>query len=315
MFARPGQTIYPELDGAPTGAVGTLGISVERKSDGAVVIARVTTGIRESPAGSGHYIATLVAPATNGSYSMEWDTGSRYASEELEVVGTIPTGLTVDAILTIAEARTYLGPEAQDTPSDGWLELVIAGISDEIEKHTGRSYLPASSGPVTRVFDHDGDLSVPIDDAQGVTLVRLTGTPADSGSWIALTANDWVAEPLDETRKTRIRFLAAPGVLPAENRGWVFGGSQSSGWSPWPRQAAYEAHRYMAVEVTATWGGVPANVQLAAAMWVDALYRRDQAFHGRDFPDRNPQVGGMPGDVRAILDGESKMSGSAVMAV
>jgi len=77
FYAKPGETIYPWLDNAPTGLVGTVGYRILRDSDQAEVITRTTAGIVESPVSSGRYVATLPVPVgfALDDYSIFWDIG------------------------------------------------------------------------------------------------------------------------------------------------------------------------------------------------------------------------------------------------
>ncbi len=96
IYSAPGATFYSELDNAPTGLVGSIGVRIIRKSDETTVTARSTEGIVESPAGSGRYKATLEAPDAAGDYTVFWDTGtvspSTTASDDLIVTYDLPTG-------------------------------------------------------------------------------------------------------------------------------------------------------------------------------------------------------------------------------
>lgn len=94
IYARPGEAFYSELDNAPTGLVGTLGVRIIDKSDESIVLARTTAGIVESPAGSGRYKFTGTAPEMKGDYSVFWDTGEvspgTTASDDLVVTHDPP---------------------------------------------------------------------------------------------------------------------------------------------------------------------------------------------------------------------------------
>lgn len=127
IYRKPAETFYPELEGAASGLIGTLGVRIIDNANGADAVARTTTGMTEVPAGSGHYIATLTAPAAKGEYTILWDTGTvtpeSTFTEELEVVATLPAPPvelpgypTVDTLVaasTVTEL-TALPPDAQD---------------------------------------------------------------------------------------------------------------------------------------------------------------------------------------------------------
>jgi hypothetical protein len=100
IYVKPGNTFQSNMDNAPTGLVGTVGVRILRASDGAIVSARKTTGIIELVAGSGTYRAQLVAPQEAGEYTIFWDTG---------VVGpgtTATEDMTVSAIADDAHQET-----------------------------------------------------------------------------------------------------------------------------------------------------------------------------------------------------------------
>lgn len=90
MIEAVASQAFPAIvEEAPTGLVGTIGVTI-RRQDGTVETARSTAAITEFVSGS--YVKTLTAPATPGNYIVVWDTGGAtptYASENLEV-GPVP---------------------------------------------------------------------------------------------------------------------------------------------------------------------------------------------------------------------------------
>lgn len=76
IYARPNEPFDAVLEGAPTGLAGTptLGVRITRPSTATTVLARQTTRIGETPAGSGVYVAALTAPRDAGDYLVLWDT-------------------------------------------------------------------------------------------------------------------------------------------------------------------------------------------------------------------------------------------------
>lgn len=103
--------------GFNTGLVGTIGVRVT-DGQGATTISRFTTGIVESPAGSGIYTATFTSPASVGQYEVVWDDGgspATWASENLTVTasGSVPVtgspgvGMTFTQLLTEFYARGF----------------------------------------------------------------------------------------------------------------------------------------------------------------------------------------------------------------
>jgi hypothetical protein len=124
IFHEPSEVFYPELDGADSGLVGTLGVRIISNADDSEAVARITSPMSEAPPGSGHYIAQITAPAVPGEYSIVWDSGvvspGTVFTEELEVVeGRVP-GLpgypTVEALVSASGVTelTALPADAQD---------------------------------------------------------------------------------------------------------------------------------------------------------------------------------------------------------
>src|SRR4051812_41290245 len=94
LQASAGLPFEATLDNAPTGLLGTLGLQIQDGA-GVAVVGRTTTGIVESPAGSGVYTATVTAPTTSGAYVIVWDTGGSFpvfATEDLTVTGPVAAG-------------------------------------------------------------------------------------------------------------------------------------------------------------------------------------------------------------------------------
>jgi len=122
----PGQSFEAQWQHLATGLVGTAGVRID-DGQGATVLARTTSGIIESPAGSGIYTATgLVAPSTAGQYWVVWDAGSfspgLVASEELVVTATAfsptipstPTSYTAQEIVDAALKMSRRPPQTQN---------------------------------------------------------------------------------------------------------------------------------------------------------------------------------------------------------
>src|SRR5688572_19075482 len=105
MRVAPGATYEAALDTGETGLVGTLTVGLI-DNQGNTVVAFVSTGIIEHPAGTGIYQATdLVAPETVGQYTQVWLVGSAtYGIEDVVVSGLAGGGDPV-----AAEAGAY-GP-------------------------------------------------------------------------------------------------------------------------------------------------------------------------------------------------------------
>lgn len=90
MRVAPGATYEAALDTGETGLVGTLTVGLI-DNQGNTVVAFVSTGIIEHPAGTGIYEATgLVAPDTVGQYTQVWLVGSAtYGIEDIVVSGLV----------------------------------------------------------------------------------------------------------------------------------------------------------------------------------------------------------------------------------
>lgn len=157
IYAKPGDAFEARVQGFPAGQAGVVGVQILDDS-GDVAVARTTDGIQESPAGSGSYIATLVAPPAGG-YSVFWDTGvispSTTAAEELVVndVGQpAPPPVPVDYTPTVSQvaklimSRTrnsngqLLGTFTADTePTDTDVDALIATAQAEVEDVVGNN--------------------------------------------------------------------------------------------------------------------------------------------------------------------------------
>jgi hypothetical protein len=147
IYSGPGATFYSDLDNAPTGLVGTVGVRIIRKSDEATVLARTTAGIVEVPAGSGRYVATLVAPLTQGDFTVFWDTGTvtptTTATDDLVVTNNPPTGGVEPgggtrpySYAAAADVQTLLAGvvfTATSRPSATQVANQLAQVSDEID--------------------------------------------------------------------------------------------------------------------------------------------------------------------------------------
>jgi len=117
IFAKPSTSFESTATGFTTGLTGTIGVRVT-DGVGGTTIARTTSGIVETPTGSGVYVATLTAPANVGQYQVTWDDAgspTTWAAEELTITATgtqtvTPTtgvGLTFAQLLTEFYARGF----------------------------------------------------------------------------------------------------------------------------------------------------------------------------------------------------------------
>lgn len=117
IFAKPSTSFESTATGFTTGLVGTIGVRVT-DGVGGTTIARTTSNIVETPAGSGVYVATLTAPTNVGQYQVTWDDGgspTTWAAEELTITATgtqtvtpsTGVGLTFAQLLTEFYARGF----------------------------------------------------------------------------------------------------------------------------------------------------------------------------------------------------------------
>lgn len=155
LYILPGATFYPNLDGAPTGLIGTLAVTITRKSDSVVVSPRSTGEIVETPAESGHYVATRVGPEERGEYLITWDDGTgptAIAFDDLVVTYDLPAesgsgaswAPTVAEVAALIRARTKIpgGGEAgtfteQTRPTKAEVESIIGQAVDHVSAAIG----------------------------------------------------------------------------------------------------------------------------------------------------------------------------------
>ena len=157
IYAHPGATAFSELDGAPTGLIGTIGFRIIRKSDNVEVAPRTIAGIVESPAGSGRYQATFTAPTAKGDYTVFWDLGTvtpeTTTSDDLVVTNNLAEIIEGEPgrILTLEEYRTRRQLTEASTERDEALEAALASAEDSVLQYTGRDFTTAQ-GVETREF-------------------------------------------------------------------------------------------------------------------------------------------------------------------
>lgn len=231
--------------------------------------------------------------------------------------------LSAQALLSLAEARTYLGVSADEDPKDELLELIINGLSARIVQRTGRTYINpvAKDAESTVSYDFDpASPTVPIDDFRSVTKVEVSATPGSADSWFELADTDFYLEPSGQPVSTAIRFLEGP-ALPAQGVGWGALSLHRRGYSsdtmgtPWPWEGTIAAAARTTVRITGKLGQgadattAPANVRLAVAMWLQNIHKRDQAFFSEDFGKAMAGLK-MPADVEELLDGEGDRGAS-----
>lgn len=100
IYAVPSTTFQAVMTGAPTGLVASSGVTVQvlNASTGGSAVVETSSGIAETPAGSGIYIVGLTAPSANGEYVVIWTVTSgatvTRVAEELFVTGSPPNPTT-----------------------------------------------------------------------------------------------------------------------------------------------------------------------------------------------------------------------------
>lgn len=221
IYSLPGAVYYSELDNAPTGLVGVLGVQLLAKDDDAVVMARTTAGIVEVPVGSGRYKATLVAPGVQGDYTVFWDKG------EVTPTTTATDDLVVTANLPAPAGPTFPGYPSTEELVDGSVNEILTGLTEKqqdalrdaaivaVEAYTGQSFQPlgTSLAPVAKVIAGTGvsELYLPARLEELVELSVLGGAVTDSDASLSEEhdrlylqrrgTSTWVERALAETRE------------------------------------------------------------------------------------------------------------------
>ena len=123
IFVKPSVTMEATASGFNSGLVGTIGVRVT-DGQGGTTMARQTSGIVESPAGSGIYTATFTSPSTVGQFEVVWDDGgspATWAAEDLTVTssGSVPVTGAPGVGMTFAELQTEFYARGFDYLEDG----------------------------------------------------------------------------------------------------------------------------------------------------------------------------------------------------
>lgn len=190
LSAYPSTPIESTAAGFATGLVGSIGVRL-LDGQGGTTMARKTTGIIESPAGSGIYIATFTTPSVAGQYQIVWDHGGNYAVEDLSVGPTVTSGYTPDgtARATMADIIYKVRMMIEDTDcnvfTDREVEEALDARSDEAR------YYPlepkptiAPGGGSTDYLIHDAPVGVWESSPEIVDSAYYVLTPATSDLWI-----------------------------------------------------------------------------------------------------------------------------------
>jgi hypothetical protein len=183
----PSASFYAYTSPTASGLVGD--ISVQILDGTSVEVAETTSGITETPAGSGIYAAHLTAPAEPGRYLIVWDDGAgTLADEDLLVTGEDPDDqpITVQAqgpplpagpILNLIRGDDYRAADDRSFifyADAGWPSIDAATVTLLLSGPT-----PGITVAVTgEVLDADGEvqqIGVEITAAQTSSLERGEG--------------------------------------------------------------------------------------------------------------------------------------------
>lgn len=263
IYAAPGTSFEATVSNATTGLTGTLGVRIT-DGIGGTTLARQTTGIIETPAASGIYVATLTAPTTAGTYDVTWDTGGSsvvWAVEDLIVTSSAlpPSAPSGQDLVTLAQARSFLQKESTETGQDTEISNEITRASFAIQRFCEREFRTATSGSTTRTFECEPGIA-------GNGLVDLA--PFDlRGQPDSVVIDTDQAAPVTLT-SVQYRLGPLPAVDGVYNVLRLRPLTRSFGQIMWPQ---------MQVQVTGTWGfaDVPQDVQQAALVTVAVWLRRD----------------------------------------
>lgn len=237
-----------------TGLTGTLGVRVTDNA-GATTIARTTTGIAEYPAGSGIYAKTLTSPAATGQFSLVWDDGTNWATDDLVVTGTaaatvVTTGSDYTDLATVKASLSLTGY----TFADADISRQITAASRAVDGICDRRFWIDTSD-VTRYYTPTSARYVPIDD-----LAALTSLATDT-SRDGTFATTWV---------TNTDFTLSP--LTGPNRGFP-----STGIALTPNSSRYFDvgwPRTIRVAGRFGWPAVPQDISTATEIIAVQLLRR-----------------------------------------
>jgi hypothetical protein len=234
------------------------------------------------------------------------------------------TTIGPDALVSEKEARAYLQVEEADKPSKELLAELINGLSARISQYTGTGYIgDAEDKEASRLYRYYlADPSVDIDPVREISKLEVSASPSTEGTWEALAADNWIGEPLGEPVTTQLRFLFE--TAPATGVGWSALAAHVSGWepegTPWPKYDRALLSAYTVVRVTGKFGygkdaaTVPDNVKLALLMWLQNIWKRDQAFFSDNVAEVIAGVG-MPRDVKELLEGAETSEAPSVEPV
>jgi hypothetical protein len=286
IYAAPSSTFEAVAAGMPTGLTGTIGVRI-RDNQGADTLARTTAGIAEDIAGSGIYRATLTAPATQGQYTIVWDTGGAspdFATESLEVTSSIPVLATGPLYVSATELKATLTMQTETFANDD-IAVAVEAASRVVDALCGRRfYADATANSVRHYRPVNSSGIVPIDDL--VTLTQIASDPNGDGTyddvWVVNT--DYVLAPANAEDEgipyTQVRINPRGRFGVPENAswfaqafpgGWHQAGIQVTGKFGWPAVPARVkqitsilAHRFLRRSREAPFGILPAGIEQEA---------------------------------------------------
>lgn len=277
LRVRPGDTFEATTSNANTGLTGTIGVRL-MDGIGGTSLPRTTTGIIETPAGSGIYTAVLTAPATVGTYQVVWDTGGgspTWAVEDLNV--TYGSDLT-----TLANVRAFLQKNTADTAQDGIIQQLITRASAAIETYAGREFHPTNNA--TRTFNYLGGSFISLSPYELRTITEAT---IDTGT-------------SDETDLTATDYWFSPATSPGGTYQALSLPSDSTIYNN-------SSNDRRVLSITGDWGfaSVPPDVEHACIVTVAIWLRRDVAAFSTTFSideQRLERPESLPSAARAIID-------------
>lgn len=187
-----GQTFTANAEGFPTGLTGTIGVQILAASGSTVIVERTTSGIVESPANSGSYIATLTAPSTPGDYRVYWDTG---------VISPSTTGEEEITVLAYVSGNNYVAADAFKATlsltgtsyANADIDSVLASASRGIDRACGRHFYSATE---TRYYRPRDEWLIEIEDLAAAPDLLETD-PSGDGSFLTTwtISRDYDLEP------------------------------------------------------------------------------------------------------------------------
>lgn len=294
MNVAPGNTYEAVLESGVTGLAGTLKLGLIDNA-GAWTSVLSAADIIETPAGSGIYAASRVAPAVAGQYTLVWSLDGttdpdQVATEDLLVtssttVAAAPAGSDLCALADVYRYAPGFDPDnAENATTVDQLANLITGQSVDIIETTNREFT-AIAGLNPRSFDvrpwHIRLRRLPIGFAASISTISQyrNGTLVN-----AIAAADVIEEPRNRQAWQPITDLHFPTlsnspVLLQEEDVFV---------------------------VDATWGypSIPADIREACAKLVIVRYLTDTAAAGTAFSDsisEDINVGGILKSAREVV--------------